>query len=96
MELLTIQQKIQNTLAAGKSHFREFKSALRGASGQKTPRPTNEICNDIAEALVAFANADGGELLIGVEDNGEVTGIPHSDADVEFILSDWKTRVQMR
>ncbi len=95
MELLTIQQKIQNTLAAGESHFREFKSALRGVPGQKTPRPTNEICNDIAEALVAFANADGGELLIGVEDNGEVTGIPHSDADIEFILSDWKTRVQM-
>lgn len=95
MELLTIQQKIENTLAAGESHFREFKSALKGPPGQKSPRSTNEICNDIAEALVAFANADGGELLIGVEDNGEVTGIPHSEADVEFIFTDWKTRVQM-
>ena len=95
MELLTIQQKIQNTLSAGESHFREFKSALKGAPGQKTPRPVKEICDDIAEALVAFANADGGELLIGVEDDGSITGIPHSDTDIQLILSDWKSRVQM-
>ena len=29
---------------------------------------------DILKHLVAFANADGGSLVIGVEDNGEVTG----------------------
>ena len=95
MELLSIQQKILNTISAGESHFREFKSALRGAPGQKTPRPVKEICDDIAEALVAFANADGGELLIGVEDDGSITGIPHSDSDIQLILADWKSRVQM-
>ena len=95
MELLSIQQKILNTISAGESHFREFKSALRGAPGQKTPRPVKEICDDIAEALVAFANADGGELLIGVEDDGSITGIAHSDRDIQLILADWKSRVQM-
>lgn len=95
MELLPLLQKIQNTISAGESHFREFKSALRGAPGQKSPRPVKDICDDIAEALVAFANADGGELLIGVEDDGSVTGIPHSDSDIQLILSDWKSRVQM-
>ena len=29
----------------------------------------------IAKTLVAFANSDGGRLLIGVKDNGKVTGI---------------------
>lgn len=95
MELLPLQQKIQNTISAGESHFREFKSALRGAPGQKSPRPVKEICDDIAEALVAFSNADGGELLVGVEDNGDVSGVPHSDTDIQLILSDWKSRVQM-
>ena len=29
---------------------------------------------DILKHLVAFANADGGSLVIGVEDNREITG----------------------
>ncbi|MBQ3284209.1 MAG: putative DNA binding domain-containing protein [Ruminococcus sp.] len=31
--------------------------------------------NGIIDAIVAFANTDGGELYIGVEDNGEITGL---------------------
>lgn len=31
--------------------------------------------SEIIEAVVAFANTEGGELYIGMEDNGEVTGI---------------------
>jgi ATP-dependent DNA helicase RecG len=74
MDSLTIADKIQISVTLGESHFREFKSALQGAPGKKSPRSTKEICKDVAEALVAFANADGGEILIGVEDSGEITG----------------------
>jgi predicted HTH transcriptional regulator len=35
----------------------------------------------IAKTLVAFANTDGGRLLIGVKDNGKVTGV---DPEEEF------------
>jgi ATP-dependent DNA helicase RecG len=42
---------------------------------------------------VAFANADGGELLIGIEDDGAVTGIPHSDSEIEQMLAATKTHV---
>ena len=35
---------------------------------------------DILKHLVAFANADGGSLVIGIEDNGEVTGFNNSKA----------------
>lgn len=35
---------------------------------------------DIAKHIVAFANANGGILAIGVEDNGEVTGFDYSGA----------------
>ncbi|MEM1215963.1 MAG: ATP-binding protein, partial [Bacteroidota bacterium] len=38
-----------------------------------------------AKELVAFANADGGELFIGIEDNNQVTGVPQSE---EKLLSD--------
>ena len=30
---------------------------------------------DIFEAVVAFANTDGGDLYLGIEDNGEVSGV---------------------
>lgn len=32
-------------------------------------------CKKIARTLVAFANTDGGRLLIGVKDNGSISGI---------------------
>jgi predicted HTH transcriptional regulator len=39
----------------------------------------------IAKSLVAFANTDGGRLLIGVKDNGKITGIK---SDEEFYVED--------
>lgn len=32
-----------------------------------------------------MANADGGELVLGIEDRGQVTGIPHPPRVVEFL-----------
>ena len=31
--------------------------------------------SDIFEAVVAFANTDGGDLYLGVEDDGTITGV---------------------
>ena len=86
MDPLILADRVRNTITLGESHFREFKSALWGPAGSKKPRNPSEICDDIAEALVAFANADGGELLVGVEDDGEITGVPHGGDDVSLML----------
>lgn len=37
--------------------------------------------DDLAAAIVAFANTDGGQLLLGVEDHGQVIGIAEGDRD---------------
>lgn len=50
--------------------FHEFKS-------DKTCLPDN----DIIDAVVAFANTDGGELYLGVEDDGEITGLHKNHMD---------------
>lgn len=42
----------------------EFKSDIKGYPD-----------SDIFEAVVAFANTEGGELYLGIEDDGEVTGV---------------------
>lgn len=93
-EILHIQQRIQNTIQLGESHFREFKTALEGPPGSKKPRQVKAILADIAEAIVSFANADGGELLIGVEDDGAITGLNHSDEEKRTLQSGWKQSVQ--
>ena len=86
-ELLVLAERIGNSIQLGESHFREFKSAFFGPPNDKKPRSLKEICADIGEALVSFANADGGDLLIGVEDNGDVTGVPHKDEEIEKMLN---------
>ena len=84
-DTLTLLQRARNSISLGESHFREFKTALEGKPGNKKPRNSTNICREIGEALVAFANADGGELFIGVEDDGTITGIPHGDDDIEIM-----------
>lgn len=76
--ILKLEERVLTGIELGESHFREFKSAYqRRPSGEMEPRPIKDIGRDIGEALVSFSNADGGELLVGVEDDGKITGIPH-------------------
>lgn len=93
-EILLMPERIQNLIELGESQFREFKSAYEGKPNNKHPRRIADICKDIAEALVAFANADGGDILIGVEDNGTITGIPFSEEDISVILESPKNYIQ--
>jgi len=92
-EILQLQQRVRNTIMVRESHFREFKSAFEGKPESKKPRLVKKICEDIGEALVAFANADGGELLIGVENDTQITGIPHSEEDIQAMLGAVKSHI---
>ena len=92
-DILLLADRVRNTLILGESHFREFKSALEGRPDNKKPRLTKSICADIGEALVSFANADGGAVLIGVEDNGDITGISHTAEEIESMLQAINTHI---
>jgi ATP-dependent DNA helicase RecG len=65
-DILNLNEQIEIAVSLAEGQFREFKSALQGPPSQKVKRSIRSICQDVGEALVAFANADGGELLIGV------------------------------
>jgi len=58
---------IKKLIAEGEHQQLDFKFEISDAS-------------KIARSLVAFANTDGGKLLIGVKDNGVIRGI-HSDEE---------------
>ncbi len=92
-DILLLEERVRNTIQLGESHFREFKSALEGPAQNKKPRSVKDICRDIAEALVAFANADGGELLVGVEDDSAITGVLHDEQEVSQMLAAYQTHV---
>ncbi|WP_296879516.1 helix-turn-helix domain-containing protein [Thomasclavelia sp.] len=49
----------------------EFKSDRKGGYPDR----------DLVEAVVAMANSDGGVLYLGVEDNGEITGLVKKHED---------------
>ena len=74
-EPLNIQDQVAIAVSLAEGQFREFKSAYTGPPGEKRKRSVKTICADVGEALVAFANADGGELIIGVEDDGTLSGV---------------------
>ena len=54
----------------------ERKSCYDRSSGVPRPRKFKEIMRDVAETVVAMANADGGAVVLGLEDDGTVTGVP--------------------
>lgn len=83
---MKLKERVDIAIEIGESYYREFKSTLEGAPNQKTPRDTREVCYDIAKTLVAFANADGGELFVGIEDDNSVTGLPYPEDKISVIL----------
>ena len=56
-------EQLENMIAQGERLDQEFKSDRKQISDK-----------DIYEEVVALANTDGGKLLIGVEDDGVITG----------------------
>jgi hypothetical protein len=60
-------------LSRGEGGKIEFKSTVR--VNLKTGKPGKEIELAWLKAVVAFLNSDGGSLLLGVGDNGEICGL---------------------
>lgn len=57
--------ELVDLIQAGESFTVEFKRGQRSAMSD----------NDIVDAVACLANGDGGHLLVGVEDDGKVTGL---------------------
>lgn len=85
--ILKLSERVEIAIEISESYYREFKSGFEGPPNKKTPRELKEIKYDIAKTLVAFANADGGELFVGIEDDCSVTGVPHKPEKINEILN---------
>jgi serine/threonine protein kinase len=86
---ITIAADLGSLVAAGESDRLEFKSSLRYPHGELPADLSSDertqaaramqktLERDIAKAIAAFLNTEGGILLIGVNDEGCVLGIEH-------------------
>lgn len=64
---------ISRLIAGGESSTLEFKSSIR--YDYQTRNVNRELIKVIAKAAAGFLNSDGGQLLVGVSDDGAVLGI---------------------
>jgi len=93
-DALLLEERVRTASKLGESQFREYKSALAGRPGEKALRPRKDIAKDICSTLVGFANADGGELLVGVEDDGTLTGLGEADhGAIEYLMGCYRDGV---
>lgn len=83
---LTPAEALLAEIESGESMKREFKSSLRWHIHKKSHDEV--ITHACLKTIAAFLNTEGGVLLIGVEDSGEICGIEHDGFpnDDKFLL----------
>jgi len=89
-----LEAVVRTLIEGGESYYVEFKTAWNFGPDGKQPRELKSVAKDIGEALVAFANSDGGDLIVGVEDTGAITGIPWEADRLAYLVQ--APRAQVR
>ena len=80
-DLTAYREKIKSLISSGESDRLEFKSTLRW--DLKTNRSEKSIEKAWLKSVVAFLNTDGGVLLVGVGDDGDILGTEADQFDNE-------------
>lgn len=73
---------MEDLLSLKESKTLEFKSSLRWDL-VKNEKNDKHITHAVLKTIAAFLNTEGGDLLIGVNDEGKVLGIEHDQLDTE-------------
>src|SRR5690625_6416401 len=72
-EDIKVKLDLKQIINEGESSILEFKSTLRW--NIRESRHDKKMEEVIMKSIVAFANGEGGKLLIGVADDGEILGL---------------------
>jgi hypothetical protein len=65
--------KVKELIASGENKYTEFKSALR--YDLKLGKPMPHIEHSAMKTIAAFLNSEGGTLIIGADDTGQILGL---------------------
>ena len=69
--------ELEKTIAGRESTHVELKASFRQWVDPEKPVPQEELELMVAKTIAAFMNTEGGTLLLGIEDSGEVLGVEH-------------------
>lgn len=64
---------LKELIESGEDTYLEFKSTMRW--NMRESKQDNKMEEIILKSIAAFSNSEGGKLLIGVDDNGEILGL---------------------
>jgi len=81
------ESELRALLAREEGQFLEFKSLWDRGTTPPSPCNRRAVRDKIAEYVAAFANADGGVLLLGVEDDGRLSGHGYAEEDIGQFLA---------
>jgi len=76
---MDISATIQLVITQGENQNAEFKTSFG---------------DEVIISLVAFANAKGGKVYVGVNDKGKVTGVTHGKETVQQWINEIKTKTE--
>jgi ATP-dependent DNA helicase RecG len=79
-------EEIGTLLKQERGQFLEFLSAFEHRRGGSYKKTQHDLTREIARYVSGLANADGGTLLVGVEPDKSVTGIPHGDEEIQCMV----------
>jgi len=69
-----------------RGQFLEAISAFEHKKGGPQKKRSEDLAREIVRLLAGMANADGGTLLVGVEPDKSVTGIPHPPEEIQALI----------
>lgn len=82
----TFSVELERWASTQEGQFFERKSAWDRSGARRRPRKAKEIAYDIADTLSAMANADGGELVVGIENDASISGVGLPEDKVNLLL----------
>jgi len=78
--------ELESLLKQDRGQFLEFISAYDQNRSGAIPKPMDDLAREMARTLVGMANADGGTVLVGLEKDKSITGIPQGAGGLPGIL----------
>ena len=84
---LFTEAELRDLVSRDEGQFLEFKSTWDRSGDIPKQVKRRSVRDAIAETVAAFANADGGLLLVGVEDDGSPTGHSYPENVIEDFVS---------
>lgn len=69
-----------------RGQFLEFLSAYDYRRGAGRKKRAEDLAREVVRILSGMANADGGTLLVGVEPDKSITGLPHDAEEIQSLI----------